>query len=253
MLLEQHKALVVGGTIGIGAGIAQVLHEQGASVIVTGVNQQECEAAEEAGFKALVLDVRNLDQCKDVLAHATQELGGLDVVASNAGVYPQSSIEEMSDEDFDAIFDINVKGMLHVIRAATPHLERSDQASIVVTSSITGNITGYPLWAHYGATKAAQMGFIRSAAIELAPKGIRVNAVLPGNVLTPGLQAMGDEYLAQMARSVPMGTLGTPEDIGGAVAYLASPLARYVTGQSIIVDGGQVLPESPEALEELRP
>ncbi|AZA10757.1 3-oxoacyl-ACP reductase FabG [Corynebacterium gerontici] len=252
MLLEQRKAIVIGGTIGIGAGIAKVLREQGAQVIVTGVTEEECESAEQSGFKALQLDVRKLDECRKVVEQAAQKLSGLDIVACNAGVYPQSSIEEMSDEDFDAIFNINVKGMLHVVRAAMPHLEHTENAAIVVTSSITGNITGYPRWAHYGATKAAQMGFVRSAAIELAPKGIRINAVLPGNILTPGLKAMGEEYLTQMARSVPMGTLGTPEDIGGAVAFLASPPARYVTGQSIIVDGGQILPESPEALEELR-
>ncbi|AZA08570.1 3-oxoacyl-[acyl-carrier-protein] reductase FabG [Corynebacterium pseudopelargi] len=229
-----------------------MLRDQGAEVVVTGINQEECDAAEKEGFKALILDVRDLDQCRTVVDQVAKELGGLDLVANNAGIYPQSSIEEMSDEDFDFIFDINVKGMLHVVRAATAHLEESEHGSFVMTSSITGNVTGYPRWAHYGATKAAQMGFVRSAAIELAPKGIRVNAVLPGNVLTPGLEAMGEDYVAQMARSVPMGELGTAEDIGGAVAFLASPLAGYITGQGIIVDGGQILPESPEALEELR-
>lgn len=121
----------------------------------------------------------------------------------------------------------------------------------MVTSSITGNYTGFPAWSHYGATKAAQMGFVRSAAIELARRGITINAVLPGNILTPGLKELGQEYLDQMARSVPAGYLGEPEDIGATVAFLASDGARYITGQGIVVDGGQILPETPEALEEI--
>lgn len=117
-----------------------------------------------------------------------------------------------------------------------------------MTSSITGPITGYPGWAHYGASKAAQLGFMRTAAIELAPYGITVNAVQPGNIATEGLDGLGEEYLAQMARCIPMKRLGTPEDIGAAVLFFASKEAQYVTGQALVVDGGQILPESPEAL-----
>lgn len=173
------------------------------------------------------------------------------MLASNAGVYPQARIEAMTDEDIDLIFDINVKGTIHAVQAAIPALEASGRGRIVVTSSITGNYTGFPAWSHYGATKAAQMGFVRSAAIELARRGITLNAVLPGNILTPGLKELGQEYLDQMARSVPAGYLGEPEDIGATVAFLASDGARYITGQGIVVDGGQILPETPEALEEI--
>lgn len=152
----------------------------------------------------------------------------------------------MTDEDIDLIFDVNVKGTIHMVQAAAPLLEASGSGRVIVTSSITGNYTGYPQWSHYGATKAAQMGFVRSAAIELASKGITVNAVLPGNVLTPGLEAMGKDYLDAMTSSVPLGFLGTPEDIGEAVAFLASDGARYITGQGIVIDGGQILPESQD-------
>ncbi len=246
------RALVTGGTLGIGRGIATVLRERGATVAVTGVSEDECAGAREAGFTAYVLDVRDRESCQSVARAVVEDLGGLDILASNAGVYPQARLADMTDADIDFIFGINVAGTMRMVQACLPALEASTQGRVVVTSSITGNITGYPGWSHYGATKAAQMGFVRSAAIELAPAGITVNAVLPGNVVTPGLEAMGQEYMDRMARSVPLGYLGEPRDIGEAVAFLASPRARYITGQSITVDGGQILPESPEALEDMR-
>lgn len=250
-LLEGRTALVTGGTLGIGAGIAERLRAHGARVAVTGVTEEECAQTRETGAIAHVLDVRDADACRRVVADVVTELGGLSILASNAGVYPQARIDAMTDADIDAIFDINVKGTIHAVQAAIPALEASGRGRIVVTSSITGNITGFPAWSHYGATKAAQMGFVRSAAIELARRSVTVNAVLPGNIVTPGLRELGQEYMDRMARSVPAGFLGEPADIGEAVAFLASDGARYITGQGIVVDGGQILPETPEALEDL--
>ncbi|WP_462417082.1 3-oxoacyl-ACP reductase FabG [Kytococcus sp. Marseille-QA3725] len=248
-LLQDRKALVTGGTLGIGAGIARTLESHGAQVVVTGVTEEECETARGEGMRALVLDVRDADSCREVVARAAELLSGLDTLVSNAGVYPQARIEEAGAQDFDTIFDINVRGTLQVVQAAVPALRESGRGRVVLTSSITGNLTGFPGWSLYGATKAAQMGFVRSAAIELASDRITVNAVLPGNIVTPGLEEMGQEYMDQMARTVPLGFLGEPEDIGETAAFLASDGARYVTGQGIVVDGGQVLPETPEALE----
>ena len=247
-LLENRTALVTGGTAGIGRGIADVLARHGARVAVTGVTDDEVNEARAAGYTAYKLDVRNLDECRQVIAQVSEEFGGLSVLAANAGVYPQTRLNELGDDEIDFIFDVNVKGTIHIVQAATEVLRDSGRGRVVVTSSITGNFTGYPGWAHYGATKAAQMGFIRSAAMELAGDGITINAVLPGNIVTPGLQALGDDYLAEMAKAVPLGKLGEPEDIGEAVAFLASDGARYITGQSIVVDGGQILPEGPDAL-----
>jgi 3-oxoacyl-[acyl-carrier protein] reductase len=130
------------------------------------------------------------------------------------------------------------------VRAAIPELERSGRGRVVLTSSITGPITGLPGWSHYGASKAAQLGFMRTAAIELAGKGITVNAVVPGNVVTEGLEELGQEYMDSMARMIPVNRLGTVEDIGHAALFLASDEAGYVNGQAIVVDGGQVLPET---------
>ena len=250
-LLEGRTALVTGGTSGIGRGIAEVLRMRGAAVAVTGATEARCEDARAAGFPAYRLDVRDRRACNEAVARAVSDLGGLSVLASNAGVYPQTRISDMADEDIAAIFGVNVTGTIHMVQAATPALRESGRGRVVVTSSITGNVTGYPGWSHYGATKAAQMGFVRSAAMELAKDGITINAVMPGNVVTPGLIALGEEYMQRMAAAVPLGYLGEPRDIGEAVAFLASDGARYITGQAIVVDGGQSLPESPEAIADM--
>ena len=250
-LLAGRTALVTGGTAGIGRGIAEVLALHGARVAVTGVTEERCAQAREDGLDVYQLDVRDKKACIRVVNDVATECGGLSVLIANAGVYPQVRLAHLDDDRIDFIFDVNVKGMMHVVQAATPALRESGRGRIVVTSSITGNITGYPGWSYYGATKAAQMGFIRSAAMELAGDRITINAVMPSNIMTPGLKALGDDYLAEMAKAVPLGMLGEAKDIGEAVAYLASDGARYVTGQSIVVDGGQILPEGPEALAEM--
>jgi 3-oxoacyl-[acyl-carrier protein] reductase len=143
---------------------------------------------------------------------------------------------------------VNLKGNIYTVQACLDALINSGRGRVILTSSITGPITGFPGWSHYGATKAAQLGFMRTAAIELAPHGITVNAVLPGNILTEGLAGLGEDYLATMTRAIPAGALGEPEDIGYLAAFLATEEARYITGQAIAVDGGQVLPESPAAM-----
>jgi len=120
---------------------------------------------------------------------------------------------------------------------------------VILTSSITGPNTGFPGWSHYGATKAGQLGFMRTAAIELAPKKITVNAVLPGNIVTGSLEDLGEDYVNQSIATIPMGALGDLDDIGYAALYFATDEAKYVTGQPLIIDGGQTLPESPLAME----
>jgi 3-oxoacyl-[acyl-carrier protein] reductase len=154
----------------------------------------------------------------------------------------------MTVEQWNEVVDTNLKGTFLSIKAALPYLKKSDQGRIVITSSITGPVTGFPGWTHYGATKAGQLGFMRTACIELAKYGITVNAVMPGNIKTEGLAGLGEVYEKTMAASIPLKRLGTVEDIGHAALYFASKEAGYVTGQTIIVDGGQILPESLEAL-----
>jgi 3-oxoacyl-[acyl-carrier protein] reductase len=174
--------------------------------------------------------------------------GELDVLCANAGIYPPARLEEMTEAQWDETQNTNLKGTFLSVQAAVPFLKKSDQGRIVITSSITGPVTGFPGWTHYGSTKAGQLGFMRTAALELASLGITVNAVLPGNIITEGFLAQSEEHRNAMAAAIPLKRLGAVEDIGYAALYFASKEAAYVTGQTIIVDGGQVLPESMEAL-----
>jgi 3-oxoacyl-[acyl-carrier protein] reductase len=170
---------------------------------------------------------------------------------ASAGVFPQVKLEDMSPETWDEVMATNLKGTFLSVKACMPYLKKSSQRRIILTSSITGPVTGFPGWTHYGATKAGQLGFMRTACMELAKYGITVNAVLPGNIVTEGLQALGPEYMKGMAAAVPLGKLGEVEDIGHAALFFASREAGYITGQTLIVDGGQILPESQDALAQM--
>jgi 3-oxoacyl-[acyl-carrier protein] reductase len=154
----------------------------------------------------------------------------------------------MTPEQLEEVLGVNLKGTFYAVQAALPALEQSGHGRVIVTSSITGPITGYTGWSHYGASKAGQLGFIRSAALELAKARITVNAVLPGNIITEGLGDLGEDYLRTMEASIPLGRLGSIEDIAHAALFLASDEASYITGQTLVVDGGQTIPESLEAM-----
>ena len=182
------------------------------------------------------------------MATVAERLGGLDVLCANAGIFPAAKLEDMSGAEWDEVLATNLKGTFLAVKTALPHLKRSDQARVVITSSITGPITGFPGWTHYGASKAGQLGFLRTAAIELAARNITINAVMPGNIVTEGLDELGPEYRQKMESMIPQRRLGTVEDIGNAALFLATDEAGYITGQTIVVDGGQTLPESPEAV-----
>jgi 3-oxoacyl-[acyl-carrier protein] reductase len=194
--------------------------------------------------------VTNPDNCHRAVETAAERHGGLDIVCANAGIFPSGKLEDLTPEDIEQVLAVNFKGTVFVIQAALPALTASGHGRVIVTSSITGPITGFPGWSHYGASKAAQLGFIRTAAMELAPKQITINAVLPGNIVTEGLVEMGQEYMDQMAAAIPAGRLGSVADIGNAALFFATNEAGYVTGQTLVVDGGQILPESNEALAE---
>jgi 3-oxoacyl-[acyl-carrier protein] reductase len=250
--LTDRVVLVTGGTKGIGKGIARVFANAGAKVVVAARGAEAGEAAaSELGGTYVQADVGVAADCERMAAETAERLGGIDVLCANAGVFPDTKLEDMSEADIDAIFATNVKGTMLAVKACMPALERSGHGRVILTSSITGPITGYPGWSHYGATKAAQLGFMRTAAIELAPRGITINAVLPGNVVSEGLEDLGQEYLEKMTASIPQKRLGSPEDVGNACLFFATDEAAYVTAQTLVVDGGQVLPESLMALEEM--
>jgi 3-oxoacyl-[acyl-carrier protein] reductase len=249
--------LVTGGTKGIGKGIARVFARSGANVVVAGRNAEVGESCAQelsvlgGGPVAFVAaDISTPLGCQTAVDAVLEWHGGLDILCANAGIFPDATLAEMTEADLDTVLGTNVKGTFFAVQAALDPLTASGRGRVILTSSITGPITGYPGWSHYGASKAAQLGFMRTAAIELAPRRITVNAVLPGNIATEGLDDLGPEYRASMESSIPMKRLGDPEDIGYAALFFATDQAAYVTGQALVVDGGQVLPESLQALAD---
>jgi len=254
--IHGRSAIVTGGSKGIGRGIAAALAGAGVNVLITARNEADIDkaVAELDGpgrVSGLAADVSDPGECRRVVDAAVERHGGLDIVCANAGIFPSGRLEDLTPEDIDQVLAVNFKGTVYIVQAALSALSKNGHGRVIVTSSITGPITGYPGWSHYGASKAAQLGFLRTAAMELAPKQITINAVLPGNIVTEGLNDLGQEYLDQMAAAVPARRLGTVADIGSAALFFASDEAAYITGQSLVVDGGQVLPESHLALSEL--
>ncbi len=216
-------------------------------------NLKEAEAAAKElgnGASGFAADVTKPEDMAAMAKAAADRHGGIDVLCANAGIFPQVKLEEMTAQQWDDNLRRQPQGHLPRVQASVPYLKKSGQGRVVITSSITGPVTGFPGWSHYGATKAGQLGFMRTACIELAKYGITVNAVMPGNIVTEGLNDLGEDYKKSMAASVPLKRLGEVDDIGHAALFFASKEAAYITGQTLIVDGGQILPESLDALAQ---
>ena len=254
--LQGRTAIVTGGSKGIGRGIAETFANAGVNVVITGRTESDLDSAVAAlagkpgTVSGVAADVTSPEDCRRVVATAIDRHGALDIVCANAGIFPSARLEDLTPEDVEHVLGVNFKGTVYIVQAALSALAATGHGRVVVTSSITGPITGYPGWSHYGASMAAQLGFIRTAAMELAPKNITINAVLPGNIVTEGLIDMGQEYMDQMAAAVPAGRLGSVADIGNAALFFATDEAAYITGQALVVDGGQILPESQAAIAE---
>src|SRR4051794_33365600 len=247
--LQGRTTIVTGGSKGIGRGIAETFANAGVNVVITGRNQGDVDAAvadltdAPGKVSGVAADVTSQADCRRVVDAAVQRHGSLDIVCANAGIFPLTPLQDITSDEVEQVMETNFMGTVYIVQAALQALADSGHGRVIFTSSITGPITGYPGWSHYGASKAAQLGFMRTAAVELAPRNITVNAVLPGNVVTQGLIEMGQDYMDQMAAAVPAGRLGSVADIGNAALFFATDEAAYITGQSLVVDGGQILPE----------
>jgi 3-oxoacyl-[acyl-carrier protein] reductase len=248
--LDERVAIVTGAARGVGASVASVLRAEGADVVIADIDdggaQAQARAIDQTAEHALAVrvDVTKRGDLDAMVQAALRRWGRVDILVANAGIYPHVDLDALEPETFDSLMAINVRGAVFAVQACLAPMRAAGYGRVVLTSSITGGVVGQPGYAHYGASKAAMIGFMRSAALEVATSGITINAVLPGNVRTPGFDDLGAEHQRAMLAAIPLGRFAEPEEIGWAVRFLASEEAGYITGQTLVIDGGQVLPES---------
>ncbi len=246
--LQDKVALIVGAARGIGKGIAERFAEEGARLVLADV-EAEAGADTAAGLGAAfrATDIADPTEAEAVVAMALDVHGRLDILVQNAGIYPWQLIENTSADDWDRVMAVNLRGTFNAARAALAPMKAQRAGRMLFTSSITGPHVTSPGHGHYSASKAGINGFIRSAALEFSGYGITVNGVEPGNILTEGIELhRGAEFIRSMQDAIPLGRLGTPRDVANAFLFLASDEAAYITGTTIVVDGGQLLPEGKD-------
>ena len=233
--LEGKLALVTGASRGIGRAIAAELARAGASVVVgyrSGAEEAEALAT-EIGGRAVQADVADPEQA----ARLVEEAGDLDILVNNAGLTRDGLILRMSDEDWRRVLDTNLGGVFHTCRAAARGMMKKRRGAIVNLTSVVG-LHGNPGQTNYAASKAGIVGFTKSLAKEMASRGVRANAVAPGYIQTALTEVLPDEVQQAILANTPLGRLGTPEDVAGAVRFLCSDEASFVTGEVLLVDGG---------------
>ena len=241
---EGKVAVVTGGNSGIGLATAQRLQEEGAKVAISGRNKKTLDEAVKTignGVLAVQADVSKLAEVDKLYAEVSRKLGKIDVLFVNAGVAKFAPFADTPESLYDEQFDINIKGAYFTIQKALPLL--NDGASIILNTSVAGQ-KGVPNATAYAATKAAMRSLARTTAAELAPRGIRVNTVAPGPIVTPIFERTGlpkealDDFAKDTITKIPLNRFGQPEEVAGAVAFLASQDASYITGVELNVDGG---------------
>jgi 3-oxoacyl-[acyl-carrier protein] reductase len=240
-------AIVTGSNQGIGKATAVALARNGAKVVLADVSDSITEVSkkiEDVGSKALPVkcNVTNRDSVEKMTKAVLDNYDRIDILVNNAGIYPFKPFAEMTEEDWDNVFNVNMKGIFHCTHAALPTMKRQSYGRIVNISSIAGAVIGFANLVHYSATKAGIVGFTRSLALEVARDGILVNSVAPGVIETTtakvATEAISKELAYQITSTIPLGRWGTPEEIASAVLFLASEESSYMTGQCLVIDGG---------------
>jgi len=256
--LSGKTAIVTGGGQGIGAGISEVLAGAGANVMVATRTAEHGEATvgriEKAGgtAKLMAVDIGSVENVEKVVAGTVAAWGGVDILVHNAASFLGGPVESYSEEDLETVLSVNLKSCFRFSKACIPEFRKRGGGRLLFTSSVTGPRVAMPGTSYYAASKGGMNAFIRTAALELARENVTVNGIEPGFIRTAAMELLADEEgLAQMTRYIPAGYMGAPEDIAYAMLWLASDEARYITGQTICIDGGSTLPESPVFLEEL--
>jgi len=242
-------AIITGSGRGIGEAIARLFAGEGAQVVVNARGGEEIQrvagAINDAGGQAhaKVADIGTLEGVTTLVEDTAAQMGHIDILVHNAGIFPYNPIEKMDDDAWQKVIDTNLTSAFRLGKACLPHLRAAGGGRMLFTSSVQGNRAAVPGVAHYATSKAGLNGFIRSAALEFARDGITVNGVEPGLIFTEGVQnSIPDERRLKMASSVPLNRWGTPGEVAHAMLYLASEDAAYITGQTIVIDGGATLP-----------
>ncbi len=246
MLLENQVALVTGGAKGIGRAISTLLAENGALVVVSDIDlaaaQQTAQDLVDRGLNASFAgaDVSNSDSVDSMVKEVLDRFGHIDILINNAGITRDGLLMRMKEQDWDLVMNINLKGVYLCTRAVMRSMMKQRSGRIVNLASVVG-VMGNAGQANYSASKAGVIGLTKSAAKEMAGRGIRVNAVAPGFIATEMTDKLTDEVKADFLRSIPLGRAGTPEDVAQVVFFLVSPASDYITGQVIHIDGGMLM------------
>ena len=241
--LTGKRALVTGATGGIGGAIATALHAAGAEVALSGTRAgplAERVATLGARAHALPCDLSDAEAVAALPAQAAQAMGGLDILVNNAGITRDGLMMRMSDDDWQAVLDVNLTAAFRLARGALRGMMKARWGRIITITSVVGT-TGNPGQVNYAAAKAGLVGMSKSLAAEVAGRGITVNCVAPGFITTPMTDALTDDQRSRILTNVPAGRMGTPEEIAAAVLYLSSPEAGYVTGATLHVNGGMAM------------
>lgn len=241
--LAGKKALITGATGGIGSEIARILHGQGAEVAITGTRAEKLnELAVELGNNchSLACSLDRETEVEELIGKAAEMLGGLDILVCNAGITKDTLAIRMSREDFEKVININLTSSFVLNRNAMKLMMRARWGRIINITSIVG-FSGNPGQANYCASKAGMVGMSKALAAEVASRNVTINNVAPGFITSPMTDILSDEQKARLISSIPAGSMGTPKDVASAVAFLATEEARYITGQTLHVNGGMLM------------